>query len=378
MLTMTELMKRYKEANVSPLPTNTYYTTEQAAVNCVALVTCRSWVDVVKSLIEQSHFRGNMPSYRTCITDMFRQNGFAPVSCRKRISTLLDECEASATAAMQYIIKTSYGYFAVVPDRETSSYVFAGMSPRSQTVCDGWITELWQYTPGFDYRLGTKRAAKERSAPKENNSLEFRNLNPENKNTGDCSVRGLAAAYGCSWHEALDHLAGAIGFSDPTVNTVPHISTALIKLGFQRHAPIKRANKLVDGKRFCALMDQMYHNGERIFSFIGQTHCAAVLPVKQADGSTRYKIQDTWDSTSRYVGEWFVYREQSPATTEAPMATPLFACGATVMHPHFGKGEVLSVTASGKDRILEIKFPSCGIKKISEAWLQNMIGKERL
>lgn len=370
MTEITELMKSYKETRLAPSTMSTIYSLDRAAVNCVVLITKQSWEDVVKSLIEQVHYRGNMPSYKTCITDLFRKSGFTPVRYGGRVSKLLDKCNNVFPLAQKYIIKTHYGYFAVVPDNEVERYSFEGLWPSSRPIRDTWVDELWQYVPGTDNRTGIKHAVKELSAPKENFSLEFKNMNPENKNTGDCSVRGLSAAYGCTWHEAIDHIANAIRFSDPSLNTTSNINITLIKLGFERHKPIKRGNKFLNGKQFCELMDCTYHDGERIFAYVGRSHCVAILPIKQEDGSVKYKIQDTWDSTSRYIGEWYVYKEQAPELAVTQAHISVLKCGATVHHPQFGEGVILSAIDSGDTRILEIEFQKVGIKKISEAWLR--------
>lgn len=375
MTEITELMKSYKETRLAPSTMSTIYSSDRAAVNCVALITKQSWEDVVKSLVEQAHYRGNMPSYRTCITDLFRKSGFTPVRYGGRVSKLLDECNNGFSLAQKYIIKTHYGYFAVVPDDESKRYFFKGLWSSSRPIRDSWVDELWLYVPGTDNRTEIKRAVKERSAPKENFSLEFKNMNPENKSTGDCSVRGLSAAYGCTWHEAIDHIAKTIRFSDPSLNTRPNINITLSKLGFERHKPIKRGNKLLNGKQFCELMDYTYHDGERIFAYVGRSHCAAILPIKQEGGNVKYKIQDTWDSTTRYIGEWFVYKEPAPVAAPVTQSrNSVFECSKTVYHPQFGEGIIISATGSGDTRILEIEFKEVGIKKISESWLRKKVG----
>lgn len=373
MAEVTELMKSYKETRLAPSTMSTIYSSDRAAVNSVAIITDQKWEDVVKSLIEQAHYRGNMPSYKTCITDLFRKSGFVPVRYGGRISKLLDECNNAFQLEQKYIIKTQYGYFAVVPNNETNRYSFEGLWPSSRPIRDTWVDELWLYVPGTDNRTGIKRTVKERTAPKESFGLEFKNMNPENKNTGDCSVRGLSAAYGCTWHEAIDHIAETIRFSDPMLNTRPNINITLSKLGFERHNPIKRGNRLLNGKQFCELMDYTYHDGERIFAYVGRSHCAAILPIKQEDGSVKYKIQDTWDSTTRYIGEWFVYKEPAPVVSAVEQSlNSSFECGEIICHPQFGEGIILSATGAGNTRILEIEFKKAGIKKISEAWLRKV------
>ena len=120
-------------------------------------------------------------------------------------------------------------------------------------------------------------------------------------------------------------------------------------------------------------MVEEYHDGERIFAYVGRSHCAAILPIKQEDGSVKYKIQDTWDSTTRYIGEWFVYKDSAPdVPTVAQSLNSAFECGETICHPRFGEGIIISATGSGNTRILEIEFKKAGIKKISEAWLRKV------
>ncbi|MBR4050063.1 MAG: hypothetical protein IKK09_06165 [Clostridia bacterium] len=87
----------------------------------------------------------------------------------------------------------------------------------------------------------------------------------------------------------------------------------------------------------------------------------------------KYKIQDTWDSTTRYIGEWFVYKDSAPdVPAVAQSLNSAFECGETICHPRFGEGIIISATGSGNTRILEIEFKKAGIKKISEAWLRKV------
>lgn len=65
MTEITALMKSHKETRLAPSTMSTIDSLDRAAVNCIVLITKQSWEDVVKSLIEQAHYRGNMPSYKT-------------------------------------------------------------------------------------------------------------------------------------------------------------------------------------------------------------------------------------------------------------------------------------------------------------------------
>lgn len=89
---------------VSPTGISLYSFKERSAVNAVALVTDLLWENAVKSLMEQVHFICNMPSYQTCITDLFRANGFVPDNHYAKLSELLDSLDVAGVNE-KYIVK---------------------------------------------------------------------------------------------------------------------------------------------------------------------------------------------------------------------------------------------------------------------------------
>lgn len=359
----------YVEANLSPTVISLYSFKERSAVNAVAIVTDLLWENAVKSLMEQVHFRCNMPSYKTCITDLFRANGFVPDNYYAKLSELLDSLDVAGVNE-KYIVKLPFGYFAVVKDLGRNEYVFKGCCPKKYVISDCFVDEIWRYIPGTDNRTRIKRDTLTRKPTEENKRLKVKNMNPDNKNIGDCVIRGFSAAYGCTWHEAIDYIAESIRYSDPVLNIRPNTQQALINLGFERHNEIKRNKKLLTGKQFCELMEHTYFQGERIFAYVGKHHCAAILPEKQADGSTKYVIQDTWDSTNRRVYEYFVYKEIKTCLNkddEAVMSDTKI--GENLRHPQYGIGKIIDIKTNNSDRILYVNFKELGVKRISEKWI---------
>lgn len=358
----------FAETNLNPTgerKTSAVYT----AVNAVAIATGIAWQEAVKRLIEQAHIRSYMPHHPTCITDMMRSYGFKKITAAE-FDRDFSEGVSDTGEIKKYIIKIRCEeYLAVVPN-EDGSHTVKGIKGFNPLFLQGLIEEIWEFYPGTDNRTGIYREVSERSMPEDQKNLHSENINPKGRFIGDCSVRALGAAYpDCSWDEAMDHLAQASDYCTPFLNTFSNINLALIKLGFERHNPIKMNNKRLTGKEFCELMTHTCFKGERIFAYVGSGHCAAILPVKQEDGSCVYSIQDTWDCTSRKIGEYWTYIKEE--SVDRPTLTfNKLKIGEKIEHPQFGEGIIVKINSFGNSNILDVEFNGYGIKKISETWLQ--------
>lgn len=283
---------------------------DRTAINSVAIITGERWQTLVRSLIEQAHFRCNMPSYKTCITDMLRAHGFKPVHGDFGLGEIFNKLNEDTDSAKKYIVKLYAGaYYALVPDPVTGKYVLKGCRPHYRNLGRRKVDELWEYFPGTDNRTRITRSPTGKKRKKEASALENKNLNPVGRSIGDCVVRALSGAYECTWHEAVDLLAETSDYTDPLINSTSNINKTLKRLGFEMHAGIKSGRGFVNASQICPIFDRIYQNGERIFAYLGKHHCAAILPV-EADGKTGYKIQDSWDSTSREVIEYWVLKRQ--------------------------------------------------------------------
>ena len=363
----------FEETNLNPTGERKL-TATHTAVNAVAIATNTSWQEVVKNLIEQSHIRSNMPSYSICITDMIRAFGFKKTDSYLYAKDLVEKINCQKETR-KYIIKLRYsGYFAMLPI-SSNSYVIKSITNSNTNISNRFIEEVWAFHPGTDNRTGLSRTSNKRSMPEDHKRFKAKNLNPQNKYIGDCVIRALSAAYNdCSWDEAMDHLAEASNYCEPIINSTPNINLTLSKLGFEHHKKIYRNNKMLTGKEFCELMSHTYFNGEKIFAYVGSSHCAAILPVKQDDGTYIYKIQDTWDSTTRKIADYWVYKGEKKVH-HPNLTFNNLKLNEKIVHPRFGEGTIVNTILSGNNKILEVDFNEYGIKKISEEWLQKNISK---
>lgn len=117
----------FEETNLKSKQASEGHTIPMSAINATAIVTHKGWGTVVHSLIEQAHIRGNMPMYKTCITDMLRANGFTPIQQYYTLRDLYEELNRSISLERNYIIKLGGGnYCVLVPDMNKGQYVLKG------------------------------------------------------------------------------------------------------------------------------------------------------------------------------------------------------------------------------------------------------------
>lgn len=341
-----------------------------SSVNAVTIATGLNWRDVVKSLADQCHMRASMPSYRVCRTDMLRVNGFRPLKLSTTLPGFLKHLE-SLSDRKRYIIHLNVlGYFAVIPD-ESGKYTVRGLAFGVQlSRCS--LSEIWEYNPGNNYKTGISHKTDPGWIPEDSLRFHGKNLNPEGKIARDCVIRALAGVMNCSWHEAFDLLYTVQNYAEPILNRTSNISLTLSKLGFIHHKTIVNGGKPLSGEEFCALMSHTYRKGERIFAFSGKNHCIAVLPELQNDGTYSYAVQDSWDSSSRPVLDFWVYSGPAAPAPDCVKAVSL-SKGEKLHHPGFGDGTVINVTTSGGITVVEVDFGSSGIRKLSESWLRKSL-----
>ena len=353
-----------------------------SAVNAVAIVTGQEWSAIVRRLLEQAHERAYMPTDTTTITDMLRASGFHPVTVRNNgeLDQYIEYCQGQdATSRSKYIIQLfHYGFYALIPSSDDPErYVLQGCKKERWRFCYdnqpfthySLVRSFWEYVPNSDNRTGIDRNGRQvRKHYEDHFAFKALKLNPKDQSVGDCVVRALAGAYDCSWHEAVDLLAGTTGYTDPVINDDESIVGTLIRLGFVRHKTIRRNGRMLDGQAFCDLMTHTYHKRERIFAYVGTTHVVAVLPMQEESGRTKYSIQDSWDSTTRKIHEYWVYdpneKPQTPKKKEAA-CTGKLSIGTRITHPKFGEGIIRNDCGA----YMEIQFENTGIRKLSKEWL---------
>lgn len=276
---------------------------DRTAINSVAIITGKSWQSLVRLLVEQAHFRCNLPSYKTCVTDMLRASGFKPITPYRSALETVAKLNFQLFREKSYIVHLRCGgYYALVPGNEGFTYVFKGCKLATVERDNRAVDELWEYFPDTDNRTWISRKPTRKGSKKDSPELDKKNENPEGRLIGDCAIRTFATLLDCSWHDAMDILAQTSDYTNPCINSRTNINNTLKRLGFVHCAGIKVGSRYANGKEICKIFDEKYRSGERIYAQVGKRHCAAVVPTP----TEGYKIRDTWDSTEREIIEYWV------------------------------------------------------------------------
>ena len=180
-----------------------------------------------------------------------------------------------------------------------------------------------------------------------------------------CNI-AIASACDFSWDETIDRLAEGTHYISTTVNSPDIYETYLKQIGFERRPAMLRNGKKLVGSEFCKELDNVLHLGETVFANVGRSHVAAILPFKE-NGVTHYKIVDSWDSTSHKIGEYWI--KPVPAHEVTSVTKEKFSVGSVIVHPIFGRGQVISLHALGWATVF---FPQYGERRLDVRWiLQN-------
>lgn len=216
-------------------------------------------------------------------------------------------------------------------------------------------------SPCLRKTVNRRSAVKEEKTPEDTEYYHYFQPNPCGNNIGDCVVRGISGAMNITWNEALEYLSTA---GSTTVNSNDVYQRLLEREGFVRHKPMMQGGHRLSGQAFCNEMDHLYHNGERIFAHVGRSHVAAVV----LDGSdSKYKIFDSWDSSERLIGEYWVKSVEKPKEIPAVENKDRgsFAIGDTIYHPSFKEGIVVDVTS----KAVTVDFGINSIRRLGKRWV---------
>ena len=116
-------------------------------------------------------------------------------------------------------------------------------------------------------------------------------------------------------------------------------------------------------------MSRVFHNGERIFAHVGRSHAAAIIPISEDNSRFNYKIVDSWDSSKRTIGDFWV-RPANSKERESILDhhhDTVFHVGESLHHPSFGAGTIVAVTSG----ILKVEFTTSGVRRLGEAWVRD-------
>ena len=349
-----------------------------SAVNAAAIASGLPWERLFKSLFDQAHKLGLMPGDARCVRGMLTENGFfrQPSSKNKRMTTneVREYLSAHLVDGVSAVVKTPrYGYggdmTAVIRTEVNSTvYCLAGFRDNSDMEAE----EIWLRWPdGLNHGSASRRSrpaaakSKQRSTPESSGHYQFHQENPGNNFIGDCVVRGISSVCGISWHETIDALSR---YGHTTINSMEVFPKFLRERGFSRCGPLRKNNRRLTASEFCMTANNRYHDGERILAFIGSSHVAAIIPVKNADGMRKYEIMDTWNCSDRPVTEFWISKGTDSEEQVPAKAQKIFAIGEKILHPAFGTGVVISAPGDDTQTSIEVDFPEAGTKKLSCSW----------
>ena len=352
------------------------------AIQCLADSGITDWQTAFNQQITNAKNLGLMPDDFKVIRETLQNFGFVLQGTAiegMRVSDVLSCLCKLRTAATVFLQVSDYMHLggnmmAVQINGGKYSYVNAPSDsdfPNMRRVSHVWI----RWSDGIDRspypRRVVKRNAKgtpNRKVPPETQYYKPFQPNPCNNYIGDCVVRATAGAMDIPWKDAIDILST---MQEVTVNAREVYPAVLEKNGFIHHRPLVRGGRHLNGQDFCEEMNKLYHNGERIFAHVGRLHVAAIVPVSSG-GRSFYRIIDSWDSSMRLIGEYWVLptamheTEGTAAKSQGTQGQKETCVGGLLIHPTFGQG-IITEAALG---VLTIDFGEKGSRRLGEDWVQ--------
>lgn len=347
-------------------------------VQCLVDAGVTDWCTAFNTQINHAKKLGQMPDDIKVMRETLKAFGFVMQSTQVeniRVQELLNKLGRLGKPALVFIQVVDYKHLGGnMIALGTDGFKYILISPTSQKVdaiARFWTAHVWiRWDDGVDRSPYPRRAvrrknsvASHRRSYEETECYKPFQPNPCNNYIGDCVVRAISGAMDVSWSDAIDLLSSA---NETTVNAREVYPKILKQNGFVHHKPIIRGGHHLDGKSFCNEMHKIYHNGERIFAHVGRLHVAAIVPVHCSDGDITYKIIDSWDSSKRTIGDYWVKSVKAP-DNDLPMKKPArksFNIGTQLLHPSFGIGTVTSIAPG----ILTVDFKANGLRRLGEIW----------
>ena len=198
--------------------------------------------------------------------------------------------------------------------------------------------------------------------------------NPGARRIGDCVIRAFCAVLDETWISVVKQLAGSLSHRNLDFNYNQNFLNLLLKKDFGRLNPLPRnSGQLMTGAEFCEWLNRAYPGGDcKAFAYIGKSHVAGILPERDENDVIRYRIHDSWDSSTRTVTDAFL-KIEAPAShpTVPKKLLSDIRIGTHILHPRYGVGDILLITPNKGDAIVTVQFDT-GQKGILQSWmLQN-------
>lgn len=337
-------------------------------VQCLGETKIASHEDTFQHHIENAKDLGLMPDDMKVIKKTLSDYGFLmqstrveDIGFRDMVSFLANHLDAPAIALLSL-----GGHMVAMRFDETHGFSIFCPEPRPKYWESRRVSHVWiRFDDGVDRSPFLRKEVKRRSSSPKSREVKdaecyrFYNPNPCGNFIGDCVVRAFSGALSISWKDSLDRLASS---DETTVNAQNVYPKVLEKEGFAYHKPLSRNGRRLTGKEFFTEMDRLCRNGERIFAHCGRSHVVAIVPV---DG--HYVIKDSWNSSSRTIGEFWTKSCDKPKMrpkVEKMFSEP-FSVGDRLNHPVFGAGTVIAVLPG----VVTIDFGEKGLRRLGSTWV---------
>lgn len=330
------------------------------AVQMAALCSGRPFQTVLDELFLCAAELAAMPDEKACVDLMLRKCGFSPHRFgRGAPPDAVFEEEVRARKHSALILQSSDGVrslYSLVEQHADGSYMLRG-APEAVR-CP--ITQVW--TPDPHVHLPRKRSPRPPEEPLETRVFRLCNVNPLNRNTGDCVIRALSVLLEQSWEDTLCELS-ASGTAE--VNRRGVFEAYLRAKGATMRETPRRNHRMLTAAAFTEVLAARYTHAERICANVGRGHLTAFVPNGRS-----YQIVDTWDPGKLYVERYFVYR---PALEVSLQHGAHMTRGLQIEHPAFGRGHIVRYHLSAQEPAeLTVQFAPGKTKRMLAEWIEDL------
>ncbi|MCF0105254.1 MAG: hypothetical protein HUJ53_00675 [Holdemanella sp.] len=315
-------MYEYKTLNRNIKNENALY----ECLNAIGILENLNWKSMFDYYIDCLHIYANGPSVdEKNIAMLLKEKGYSKCTDLKKFTGYA-------------LIRRGNHFYALI-QKEKDLFQYGIVNPIYLKTYD----EYEIYRKDFNYTYYDQKKWYENPDKRKQADFNFRNLNPNGKFVGDCTIRALAFGLDINWHEALDLLSKqAYKLNEIHLNHKDVVEKVLLKHDFSsyKHFPVK-----MTCKEFCKKMDTMF-NDEIILVYAGNFHITALKKEYY-----HYQIQDSWDCSNEIAGDFFVKKKEIKKEENY--------LERIIIHPTYGEGIIynqdekkLSITFNDKDVIL--------------------------
>lgn len=354
-----------------------------SAVNALTLATGKPWEEVFHLLEDQAVFYGRMLHEIICAYGLLAATGYAPAPKPSGCVTLPEisdylvhsypHVSSAILVASSQVSSSTLRMQLLLP--ETSRYGRKKFVVHDTSAGRFYYRACKLYLPAAETGLAVSPpecpppVSVPATLPSNHVGYRFYQPNPRNNYIGDCVIRAYSAVLNVDWGTALRQLAHSCELNVTILNSNSVYQYLLSELHCTHHDALRVDGHLLKGVDFCAFMNARYHHGERMFVKVGPGHVAAVIPNPDEKIHPHYVIADSWDSSRRAFGDYWVYTPPPPEKKAVCPGPPLAAllAGSRIRHPAFGDGEILSLDDTADKCI--IRFDDGQERSLSAAWV---------